>query len=199
MNPKHKAIWKLAKPYLKKSKKKDFVLHTKGVIKAVKLLLEKEGGDKETVIPAAILHDVGWAKVPMKLQKSNGKKEAIRALKFHIQYAPFIINGILAKLRYGKNQIKKIIEIVTAHKFKSPRELNKRLLIDADTLSDIFKEQFFSDAKKYKNTPDKHYNFRKNNKFYTKTAEIIFKKELKKRKKEIASQNKDKISRKNND
>jgi hypothetical protein len=35
-------IWKLALPYLKKGRRKNFVIHTQGVIKAMELLLKKE-------------------------------------------------------------------------------------------------------------------------------------------------------------
>ena len=52
-------IWKLALPYLKKGRRKNFVIHTQGVIKAMELLLKKEKEDKDTLIPAAILHDTG--------------------------------------------------------------------------------------------------------------------------------------------
>jgi hypothetical protein len=78
-----------------------------------------------------------------------------------------------------------VIDIVAFHKFKNPKKLDKRLLIDADTLSDVFKKQFYSDIKAYKKTPEKLYDFRKDNQFYTKTAKIIFNKELKKEKKNL--------------
>ena len=79
-------------------------------------------------------------------------------------------------------KIKKIIEIVKAHKFKNPKEINKRILIDADALSDCFKEQFAGDMKSYNKSRESLYNFRKkNNKFYSKVAEEIFTKELNRR------------------
>ena len=149
MKEKFEKIWKLAVPYLRKGKRKDFVLHTKGVIKAMELLLKQEKGDMGILIPAAILHDVGWSKVPLSLQMSNNETKKVKSLKLHLKYAPQIIEGVLIECRYNKDKIKKIIEIVLAHKFKNPRKLDKRLLIDADTLSDAFKEQFYSDAKAY--------------------------------------------------
>lgn len=187
MDKKFEKIWKLAVPYLKKGKRKDFVLHTQGVIKAMELLLKREKGDKGILIPAAILHDLGWSNVPLSLQKSNGKTEKIRALELHLKYAPKIIELVLIQCGYKKDQIKKIAGIVLAHKSKNPRQSDKRLLIDADTLSDAFNEQFYSDVKAYKTTAKEHYNFRKNNRFYTKTARIIFNKELDERRKEFFS------------
>jgi len=182
---KKERLWKLALPYLRKGKRKDFVLHTKGVIKAMELLIKKERGDSDILIPAAMLHDTGWSKVPINLQKTNEKKKVKKAMEFHLKYSKPIIERILIKIGYDKKQIKKIIEIVLAHKFKNPRDLNKRLLIDADTLSDAFKEQFHEDCKTYKLRPEVLYKIRKNNKFYTRTARWIFIKEMEKRKKEI--------------
>lgn len=186
MKKSFKKILELAVPLLKRGKRRDFVLHTKIVIENLKLLLKHKKGDENILIPAAILHDIGWSRVPLGLQKSNDKAKKIKALKLHLEYAPLIIEEILTKCGYNKNQIKKIINIVLAHKFKKPRELDKQLLIDADTLSDAFKEQFYSDAKKYKRTFEELYKFRKNNQFYAKIARIIFNKELEKRKKEFS-------------
>lgn len=179
MNKKYQKIWELALTYLKSGCRKDFVLHTEGVVKATEMIIKLSGkGDESLLIPAAILHDVGWSKVSKILQLSNDKKEKIKALKLHIKYAPEIINEILCQEGYEEDKIKKIIEIVKAHKFKNPKEINKRILIDADALSDAFKEQFKSDMKFYKVSRESLYDFRKNNKFYTKIAMDIFNREI---------------------
>jgi len=185
MKKKYMKIWRAAIPYLKKGRRKDFVLHTRGVIKAMELLLKQENGNEDALIPAAILHDTGWSKVPLDLQRTNDKAKIKRAMKMHLKYAASIIDEVLAKTGYNKKRIKTIIEIVLAHKFKNPRSLNKRLLIDADTLADVFKDQFYGDCKAYNLRPEALYNIRKNNKFYTETARKIFDKELEKRRKEF--------------
>jgi HD superfamily phosphodiesterase len=185
MQKKFEKIWQLAIPYLSKGIKKDYLIHTKGVIKAMELLLRKEKSDENILIPAAILHDVGWYKISRQLQKSNKKKEKLEVMQLHLKYAPPVIKQVLAKLKYSKDRIDKIAEIVFAHKFQRPKELDKQLLIDADNLSDVFREQFESDIKSYRNTPKKLYRFREKNIFYTKTAREIFNKELEKRRKEV--------------
>jgi hypothetical protein len=193
MNKKYSKIWELVKPYLRKGKIKDFVMHTEGVVRATEMILKKEKGDAEILIPSAILHDVGWAKVPVELQnvkdRKEGNKKIIRkALEFHIEFAPEIINGILTKLGYDKKIIRKIIDVVKDHKFKNPRDTNKRILIDADAVGCVFREQFYSDAKSYKNSPKENYEIRKkDNKFYTKTAKEIFEKEMRKREREVSN------------
>lgn len=182
----YKDLLQKATPYLKKGKKKDFVLHTKWVIKSMEMLLIKEKGEMDLLLPAAILHDVGWAKVPLEIQKDKRGVMIKKALEFHLKYNPPITRKILNSLGYYKSKTEKIIDIILAHKFQNPRDLNKRLLIDADALSDIFKETFYEDARQYNMTPKENYDFRKENKFYTKTARIIFDRELNKRRKEIS-------------
>ena len=183
MNKKYQKIWKLALPYLKSGVDKDFVKHTRGVIKAMEMIIKLGGrGDESLLLPAAILHDTGWSKVPKNLQVGASKKDRIRALKLHIKYAPEIISKVLGLAGYEKSKIKKIIEIVKAHKFKNPKDLNKRILIDADAVSDAFAKQFKSDMKSYKVTGKSLYDFRKkNNKFYYKVSGEIFNKEIEKR------------------
>lgn len=183
---KYKKIWELATQYLKQGINKDFVLHTEGVVKAMEMILKKEEGDSSILIPAAILHDVGWAKVPKKYQRTNDKNKRIMAMRLHIKHAPEIIRTTLTSLNYKPSQINEIINIVVSHKFCKPRKLDKKLLIDADQLADAFKAQFYSDVKAYNSRPEKLYEFRiKNNEFYTETAKNIFSKLMKERREEI--------------
>ncbi|MFH0956025.1 MAG: HD domain-containing protein [Candidatus Falkowbacteria bacterium] len=182
MKAKYQKIWKLALPYLKSGYRKNFVLHTEGVVKATEIIINLSGkGDESLLIPAAILHDTGWFKVLKDLQMSNDKKDKIKALKLHIKYAPEVIRKILEKVKYENKKINKIVEIVKSHKFKNPKDINKRILIDADALVDVFKKQFESDMKSYNTSRKDSYDFRKKNKFYTKIAKQIFIKELNKR------------------
>ena len=183
---KYQNIWKIAVKYLGMGIKKDYVLHTEGVVMAMKQILQKEKGNPDILIPAAMLHDVGWSRVPKSYQRSNKKNEKLKAMHFHIEYAPEIINKILQSLDYDHAEIEEIVDIVKSHKFCTPKKLNKKLLIDADQLSDAYKKQFNSDIKAYNTTAEKLHNFRiRDNNFYTKTAENIFIKLMKKRKKEI--------------
>lgn len=188
MEKRFEKIWRFALPYLRKGNRKDFVLHTEGVVKAMELLLKKEKGDPEILIPAAILHDTGWSRVPLNLQKSNNRDKVKKAMELHLKYSVRIIEEVLTEVGYDKKQIKKVIDVVLAHKFRDPKGSDKRLLIDADTLSDAFKEQFYGDCKAYNISPEVLYKFRKNNKFYTETVKEIFARELEKRWKEISKE-----------
>lgn len=186
MDKKYQKIWKLALPYLKKGVRKDFVVHTKGVVKAMEMILEEEKGDRGILIISAILHDAGWSMVSEKLQLGwRDKKIKLESEKQHIRFAPKVIREILRKAGFKENDIEKVIAIVQSHLFKNPRNKEKRLLIDADNLSDVFKKQFYTDADKYKVSPNEMLKCRMKNKFYTETAKIIFKIESDRRKREI--------------
>jgi len=54
-------LFKLAKPYLPVMHND---LHTKEAVRFAFKLLDLAGGDREIVIPAVILHDVGWSQIP---------------------------------------------------------------------------------------------------------------------------------------
>ena len=185
MEKEFQMIWRAAVVYLRKAPKKDFVLHTKWVVRSMEMLLKKEGGERRVLMPAAILHDTGWADVPFELQMAVEGDPARKALVLHLKKAPPIARKILKGSGFTKQEIERIVEIILSHKFKNPRNLEKRLLIDADTLSDIFKEPFYADAKHYKKTPKALLEFRKQNSFYTKTAKDIFSREFLKRVKEL--------------
>ena len=72
MNPVFKKIQELSKPYLDTRHNE---VHTAISTSLAFLLLEKEGGDEDIVIPAIILHDTGWKRVPPELHlKAFGPK-----------------------------------------------------------------------------------------------------------------------------
>jgi len=182
---KYRLIWEKTKSLLEKVGKKDYVLHSKMVARAMEEIIAKEGGDPDILLPAAILHDVGWSEVSEEFQLTKDKDKSCEALIQHIKKAPPIIKKILKELHYSDKKIERIIDIVIAHKFTDPEDKNKQMLIDADALSDTYKESFYSDVKSYNSTPRKNWEFRSKNTFYTKTAKIIFEKHLAVRLKEI--------------
>jgi HD superfamily phosphodiesterase len=185
MNNNFEKIWELAMPCLKKGIMKDFVSHTKYVVKSIEMIIDGEGGDHNILIPAAILHDVGWSKVDPALQLNDDMEKKREGQRQHIAFAKEIIEEILNKANYLKEDIQKIVEIVEAHKFQDPKEKEKQMLIDADNLSDTFKEQFDSDVIAYHSTPKQVYEFRTNNKYYTQTSKKIADRNMAELRKEI--------------
>src|SRR4030043_1412447 len=128
MEESYQEIWKLVEPLLFKAKRKDFLIHTKMVEKAMREIIAGEGGDTTFLIPAAILHDVGWSEVSEKLQLAKDEERKNKALQEHIQKAPKIIRELLTKVNYDKDKIERIVDIVVAHKFTEPKEKEKQIL-----------------------------------------------------------------------
>jgi len=58
-------IWNKALPY---QDTRDDVGHAKTVMQNAYKLLKYEKGEDEIVIPASILHDIGWAKIKKQLK-----------------------------------------------------------------------------------------------------------------------------------
>lgn len=170
---KYQKIWELALPYLKKGIMKDFVIHTNYVVKSMEMIIAGEGGDKDILIPSAILHDVGWSKVDPSLQTNVDLEQKRIAQRQHLVLAKDIIEEILSKVRYEKVDINRVIAIVEAHKFQDPGEKEKQMLIDADNLSDTFIESFKADVVTYKSTPEQVFEYRTQNQYYSKTAKEI--------------------------
>lgn len=185
MRSKYKVVWKKVEPLMRRAKRKNFVLHTQMVVRAMEEILVEEEGDPDILIPAAILHDVGWSEVSEDFQLADDKEKQREALVQHIEEAPPIIRRILGELGYDRRRVEQIVEIVLAHKTSNPKEKDKQLLIDADTLSDTYKESFYSDVRSYSSTPRETWEFRSKNTFYTKSARKIFQKQLIARREEI--------------
>ncbi len=142
-------IWKLAKPYLDT---RDNEIHAKISVEFGYRLLEAEGGDEDVVIPAIILHDVGWKKVPEALQlKGFGPKATLpEVTRIHEDEGVTIAKDILEKISYDNKKAEEILRIVGGHDSrKEPISLNDKLVKDADKLfrytreyADIYAEKF---------------------------------------------------------
>ena len=61
-----KDIWDLSLPY---QDKRDDEGHAKITLFFAQKLLKTHKGDEDVIIPAIILHDIGWSKIP---RKKNG-------------------------------------------------------------------------------------------------------------------------------
>ncbi len=137
----------MARPLLEKGLNKDFVLHAQGVLAAVKLIAKEEGGDLEILIPAAILHDVGWAKVPNDNQKTKDTEKRAEGEKLHLIFGAELAGDIMQKLDYSDKAAKEVAKIIKSHMDTEPNDKNTKILIDADALSDVFRDNFYAESK----------------------------------------------------
>lgn len=130
----YERIWDLARPYLN-TRKND--IHTEISTGLAQQLLAQEGGEEDIVIPAIILHDVGWKEVPENIQsKAFGPKTSMPEWnRVHEIEGAKIAGDILRKVNYQEDKILEIQEIIKGHDSrKESISLNDSVVKDADKL-----------------------------------------------------------------
>ncbi len=110
-------IWEAALPY---QDQRDDDGHARTALKYAKQLLELEGGDEDIVLPAIILHDIGYSQLPRPRRMMIFSKHATpyqRDTIVHEHQTESVILGkkILEKLNYPADLIPKILEIISQH------------------------------------------------------------------------------------
>jgi HD superfamily phosphohydrolase YqeK len=134
-----KEIFELACPHLQVMSNE---MHTKEAVYFCLQLLRTIGDDRHIVIPAAILHDTGWAKIPEKVSKKirvpTGEPEAIRV---HEEISALIAELVLRDVNYDRAYIDEIVSVIIGHDSREEAlSLNDKILKDADKLSRFSKD-----------------------------------------------------------
>ena len=128
-------IFELAAPYLD-TRSND--VHTSISFQmALRLLDYYPVADESVVLPAVILHDVGWKMIPEQEQLfafgPHMSKPDLR--RQHEQEGARIAEDILKKLAYDPKKAEEIIAIINGHDSRdAPLSLNDKLVKDADKL-----------------------------------------------------------------
>jgi len=185
----YRKMWKLARPYLD-TRENDS--HTQISLKFAQQLLKEEGGDEDIVIPAIILHDVGWKKVPEELHlKAFGPGSDPKLTRIHEVEGAKIAREILEQLHYDQNKIQEIFNIIEAHDTRTEAiSLNDRLVKDADALYRVTSDAFRVNIARFGKTFDQlmdHFESVSATWFITASAKKIAAKELENRLKECKS------------
>jgi HD superfamily phosphodiesterase len=185
----YRKMWELAKPYLD-TREND--THTQVSLEFAQQLLKKEGGDEDIVIPAIILHDVGWKKVPEELHlKAFGPKADPELTRIHEVEGAKIAREILEQLHYDQNKTREILRIIEAHDTRTEAiSLNDRLVKDADALYRVTRDAFRVNIARFEATFDQIMNHVQSSSetwFVTTSAKNIAAKELSLRLKESKS------------
>ena len=104
---------------------------------ARRLLAFYPNANEDIVLPAVILHDVGWKRVPEEKQlsafgpKANDKKTQ----RIHETEGVKIAEEILTSLNYDEEKIREILSIIDGHDTRQEAlSLNDQLVKDADKL-----------------------------------------------------------------
>ena len=183
-------IWRRAKPYLN-TRKND--IHTEISVRFAEMLLEKEGGDENVVMPAIILHDVGWIKVPEDEQHMGFGPEiqSPRVVKKHELEGVEIAKGILEAVDYKEEKIGEILEIIEGHDSRKETDsINESIVKDADKLWRFSREGFTIDCDRFNLKPMdrvKKKDLDIDSIFFTDSAKQIARKEIQERLKESKS------------
>jgi HD superfamily phosphodiesterase len=140
-----KRIWELALPY---QDKRDDSGHAETSTKYARELVTLEKGDEDVIIPAIMLHDVGWSQLVkerrMLIFDKDSSKEIKREVQLEHQKEGVNIAGvILRKVDYPEELIKEILEIISEHDTREGFiSQNEGLVRDADKLWRTSKEGF---------------------------------------------------------
>ena len=135
IKPTHQEIFEKAKPFLHTRKN---LIHTKIALRYALKLLKSEKGDEEVVIPAVLLHDVGWNAIPehLHLTAFGPNPSNPKLAKVHEVEGAKIAKAILEKLNYPPANVKEICQIIQGHDSrKRPLSWNDRIVKDADKLT----------------------------------------------------------------
>ncbi len=177
----------MAEPYLNTRANN---IHTPIAVRFAYELLREEGGDETIVIPAVILHDVGWKRVPehLQLEAFGPKAKSPQINRIHEKEGAVIAAGILKKIDYDEDKIKEIAAIVEGHDSRQiPISLNDKIVKDADKLSRYSKEGFEIDAARFQETIEEELQRLRSSLeswFFTDSAKAIARQELEERMKE---------------
>jgi len=184
MKASYDEIWKLAKPYLN-TRSND--VHTEISIRYAATLLEKEGGDEEIVIPAIMLHDVGWKGVPESEQhKGFGPEiQSPSVQRRHESEGVTIAWRILQQVNYDKENTDEILQIIEGHDSRKVTiSLNDSIVKDADKLWRFSREGFTIDCERFGLEPTERVKKKDldiDAIFFTKSAKEIARKEIEQR------------------
>lgn len=130
----YQKIYEQAKPFLRT---RNNLIHTKISFQYALRLLKQVKGKEDIVIPAILLHDVGWKTIPANLHltaygpnPSNPKLARVHEVK-----GAKIARTILEELRYPPEKVGKICQIIRGHDSrKRAVSRSDRIVKDADKL-----------------------------------------------------------------
>ncbi len=185
-------IWELAFPY---QDKRDDKGHAEVTLKYAKELVKIENGDEDVVIPAIILHDVGWSQLPkeraLSIFKKDTKEEERKSIvQEHQRESVRVAREILKKVNYPDNLTEEILEIVSQHDTREGFiSKNEGLVRDADKLWRTSTEGFAAgeariDHKDPEREKKAEEQLSKKEYIYSETARKIAQEEFKKRQEE---------------
>ncbi len=135
LTPTEEQMLALARPYLRAAR--DNEVHTRIALEFGFRLLETEGGERQIVIPALILHDVGYSAVPAHLiHLAYGPRAELEVIRIHETEGAAIALAILGETKYDAAKTAEILRIIDGHDTRRGAiSLNDQIVKDADKLT----------------------------------------------------------------
>ncbi|MGP3737689.1 HD domain-containing protein (plasmid) [Streptomyces sp. GDS52] len=133
--PEDDAVWRLAVDHLHVRSNDGHTAYSYGLAAALCDL--HSGADRDVVLPAIILHDTGWSKVPEDevleaIRPGGGRRDLVLR---HEKEGAAIAADILARLGHDPARTAEIVEIIDGHDTRlTALSLNDSLVKDADKL-----------------------------------------------------------------
>jgi hypothetical protein len=187
-NDLHKAIFEKAEPFLRTRHNN---IHTIISYRYAIYLLSMEGGDPSVVIPAILLHDVGWSTVPEDRQLlafGPRVKEPDLARQHEVEGAA-IARMILSEMSYPQDLICKIEQIIDGHDSRlDATDIDDMIVKDSDKLFRVSRTGFGIGLGWFKSEPRRYLDgLHKATEswFFTKSAHRLAREELKKREEDL--------------
>lgn len=177
----YEQILESALPY---QDKRDDKGHAETVLNYAIKLLETEQGNENVIVPAAILHDIGWSQMSEKERMSCFKKFDRNIRIKHQKLGVDLAKKILEKINYNPKSIEEILEIIYGHDTREGfLSQNDGMVRDADKLWRYSKIGFWTDHRKISLSKKEHYETLKKNIdakdfFYLGKSKDIARKEL---------------------
>lgn len=186
MEERYRKIWDLALPL---QDQRDDKGHAEITLGFAQELLSLEKGNPDVVIPAIILHDIGWSRVPkeewfLALQPEANPEENRKIRLKHQEEGVRIAREILDRLGYDKDLIPPILEIISQHDTRvGSFSLEDAIVRDADKLWRFSKTGFLTNLRRTSISPGDLYKkiegqINKEGFFFTESARILARREL---------------------
>jgi hypothetical protein len=142
LNEVESAILMMAKPYLQV---RDNERHTMNALEFVLALLESYQAERSIVVPAMILHDVGWSAVTQDvISKACRPNPDKRLVRIHERESVKIAGRILDDVRYDPAHGAQILKIIDGHDTRDVAlSTNDKIVKDSDKLTRCAKNFWF--------------------------------------------------------
>jgi HD superfamily phosphodiesterase len=155
----YQKILERAKPFLGTRQN---LTHTRIVLRYALKLLKEEKGNEEVVIPAVLLHDVGWDTIPehLHLTAFGPNLSNPELAKVHEVEGTKIAKKILDALHYPPEKAKEICQIIRGHDTRNRSiSRNDRIVKDSDKLFRYSRKGLAIDMDRFRTSRISRLNF----------------------------------------